>query len=196
MPKRKPAKPRPKPRTRRRRAERRPKKRPCSLRAFARLIGKSHTAVEKAVTSGRLSESIGRDAKGEPFILDKQQALEEWEERGLTLSDAQRRATLERARSYKLANLQKQGALYPRARAKREAFECARTVRDAMLNLPNRLSAELAAEADPARVFARLDEEIRKALAAAAEVLSHEPSPPPPAVAAPRGLPELAHART
>jgi hypothetical protein len=168
------------------------RKRPCSIRAFARHIGKSHTAVEKAIASGRLTESIGHDAKGVPHIIDLQQALREWKERGFSLSDAQRRATLERARSYRLANQQKQGKLYDRAVAKREAFECARTIRDSMLNLPDRLAAELAAETDPARVYARLEAEIRKALAVLAEALADDP---PAADARGAGsLDELAHA--
>lgn len=180
MLKRKPAKPKSKPRLK-----------GCSLRAFARKIGKSHTAVEKAIASGRLSESIGHDAKGRPRILDVQQAVREWEGRGFSLSDAQRRATLERARSYRLANLQKQGRLYDRALAKREAFECARTIRDSMLNIPDRLSAELAAETDAARVHSRLEEEIRKALVVLSEVLADDPAPGDRAAVP---VAELAHA--
>jgi phage terminase Nu1 subunit (DNA packaging protein) len=171
MPKRQRARPKPTGK-----AKPRARKKPCSLRAFARHIGKSHTAVEKAIASGRLSESIGHDAKGQPHILDLAQAEAEWKERGFSLADAQRRATLERARSYKLSNLQKQGKLYDRSIAKREAFECGRTIREALLNLPDRLAAELAAETDATRVYGRLEEEIRKALVALAEVLADDPS--------------------
>jgi phage terminase Nu1 subunit (DNA packaging protein) len=179
------------------RAKRQPKAKPrarkagCSLRAFARHIGKSHTAVEKAIASGRLSESIGHDAKGAPRILDLQRAVREWKERGFSLSDAQRRATLERARGYRLKNLATQGKLYDRSAAKREAFECARTVRDSMLNIPDRVAAQLAAETDPARVFAILEGEIRKALVALAEDLADD-QPVADAAAAPAD--ELARA--
>lgn len=47
---------------------------------------------------------------------------------------------------------------------KLQAFKIARSVRDALLNLPDRVSAELAAEVDPVRVHLRLSAEIRKAL--------------------------------
>lgn len=47
---------------------------------------------------------------------------------------------------------------------KLQAFKIARAVRDAMLNLPDRVASELAAENDAVRVHLRLSSEIRKAL--------------------------------
>ncbi len=107
--------------------------------------------------------------------LGSASALREWVERGISLSDAQRRATLERARSYQLANLEKQGRLIDKACEDRRDFERARTVRDAILGVPDRLAAELAAETDAARLHAKLSEELRKALGALAELLDHDP---------------------
>ena len=63
----------------------------------------------------------------------------------------------------------KAGDLVPRSEVEKEAFECARTCRDAMLNIPNRLSAVLAAETDPHRVETILRDEIQNALTALAE---------------------------
>ncbi|UNC12872.1 hypothetical protein FE249_00830 [Acidiphilium multivorum] len=50
---------------------------------------------------------------------------------------------------------------------KNEAFKVARQVREAMLNIPDRLAAELAAASDPFMVHKRLADEIRQALAGA-----------------------------
>ena len=49
-----------------------------------------------------------------------------------------------------------------------EAFKLARQVRDGLLNIPDRVAAELAAEMDPGRVHDRLYREIRTALSALA----------------------------
>lgn len=50
------------------------------------------------------------------------------------------------------------------------AFQKTRQVRDRLLTIPRRISAELAADADPRSIEERLDEELRTAL----EDLSHE----------------------
>lgn len=166
-----------------------------SVREFARRIGVTHRAVQNGIASGRLRRSL-RGGK----IANEALARKEWEAGaakvplpkpgpapapaaaaatkpdapapgGLRLVDAQTRVTVQRAMALRLANRQKRGLLIPAKVARREAYECARTVRDALLNLPDRLSAELAAESDPDRVHERLDGEIRKALEALAGVL-------------------------
>lgn len=47
---------------------------------------------------------------------------------------------------------------------KREAFEQGRRLRDALVNIPDRLSHELAAETDPGRVHIAISQAIREAL--------------------------------
>jgi hypothetical protein len=81
-----------------------------------------------------------------------------------TLLDAQRRVAIERARSLKMANDVQQGLLIDANRAAMDAFEAARVIREALLNLPARLAPELAAETDSNRIFTRLDAELRQAL--------------------------------
>jgi hypothetical protein len=46
------------------------------------------------------------------------------------------------------------------------AFKLARQIRDSLLNIPDRVSAELAAETNAAKIHARLHREVREALAA------------------------------
>ncbi|BBO75780.1 hypothetical protein DSCW_31970 [Desulfosarcina widdelii] len=65
----------------------------------------------------------------------------------------------------------KSGDLIPRSEVEKDAFECARTTRDAMLNIPNRLAAVLSAESDQKKVETILRVEIRNALTALAESL-------------------------
>jgi hypothetical protein len=64
---------------------------------------------------------------------------------------------------------EKSGKLTEVEKVKRDAFKLARVVRDAMLNIPDRVAHELAHDSDPARVHIRLTEEIRFALMALQE---------------------------
>ena len=80
-------------------------------------------------------------------------------------------ATLERGRKLRLENDLKDGRLVEVSQAAREAFEAARTIREAMLNIPARVSAELAAESDAARVYSKLDAALREALNSTADRL-------------------------
>lgn len=68
------------------------------------------------------------------------------------------------ARIEKLNHDKAAGLLVEVAKVKRDAFKLARSVRDAMLNIPDRLAAELAAQTDATRIHQRLTEEIRQAL--------------------------------
>lgn len=50
-----------------------------SLRSFARAHGWALSSVQRAIRSGRLRESVGRDGRGRWLILDPAKALAEWE---------------------------------------------------------------------------------------------------------------------
>jgi phage terminase Nu1 subunit (DNA packaging protein) len=58
----------------------------------------------------------------------------------------------------------KEDQLVEASRVKREAFSAARAVRDALGNIPDRVSNQMAAESDPVIIHQTLTEEIRKAL--------------------------------
>jgi phage terminase Nu1 subunit (DNA packaging protein) len=58
----------------------------------------------------------------------------------------------------------KEDQLVEVSRVQREAFTSARSVRDALGNIPDRVSNQLAAESDPVVIHQTLTEEIRKAL--------------------------------
>ena len=58
----------------------------------------------------------------------------------------------------------KEDQLVEVSRVEREAFSAARAVRDALGNIPDRVSNQMAAESDPVVIHQTLTEEIRKAL--------------------------------
>ncbi len=152
-----------------------------SLRAYAKHRGVSLAAVQKAIQSGRITP----DADGR---IDSERADAEW---GAKTRPGQRRARpvavapqepveapaagidYFRARAIResyLARLakiefeEKTGKLVSRDEVQVAAFTRARTIRDNLLNIPDRLAATLAAEADADRVHQLLSAEIRQAL--------------------------------
>lgn len=152
-----------------------------SVSALARSLGVSHTAVQKAVKSGRLRECLGRDRRG-VFVADVKLARKEWKA-GATkpgkaassrLVDVQVKVATERARVLRLEADLKAGKLLDAEEVKRDVFEAARVTRDNVMNVPDRVAAELAAESDPARVHARLGDELEKALEAVGRILENQ----------------------
>lgn len=160
-----------------------------SVRAFARTLRVSHTTVQQAIRSGRLRESIGRDARG-PFVFDQALAKREWKAGAgkppttggnghaapapvprsaeSTLVDAQVRVADQRALALELANQIKRGELLDAATVQREQFEISRMLRERILNVADRL-----ADLGPA-VRARVRGELRQALGDLADELERE----------------------
>jgi hypothetical protein len=88
-----------------------------------------------------------------------------------SLVSAQIDAVTERGRKLRLENDVREGLLLEADVVARQAFEFARVLRETILNVPARISAELAAESDASRVFLRLDGALREALEATAATL-------------------------
>jgi hypothetical protein len=149
-----------------------------SARKYAEHRGISHTAVQKAIRQGRIHPTS--DGK-----IDVEQADRDWS-RNTTPAIALRRSTqvhrapdpsggttyaqsravreLYLARLAKIEFEEKSGKLVSRDEVTVAAFTKARTVRDNLLNIPDRVAAMLAAETSAARAHQILTEEIRKAL--------------------------------
>jgi len=162
-----------------------------SFSEYARQRGISAAAVTKAVKEGRLLKAIIVGSKNKRSI-DTEVADAEWagstdnttgapahaNPRGhsggmreavasddtptFMESKAKRESFL--AELARLEYEQKSGTLVQVDDVKRESFRVARIVRDSMLNIPDRVAAELAAETDPFKVQQRLSAEIRLAL--------------------------------
>lgn len=69
-----------------------------------------------------------------------------------------------KAEQAKLLVDQQRGELIPLEQVKREAFALAKAVREALLNVPDRVANQLAGEADPAAVHQLLSDELISAL--------------------------------
>jgi hypothetical protein len=146
-----------------------------SVRKYAEHRGVSHTAVQKAIKQGRIHPA--RDGK-----IDVEQADRDWNRNSSPVNApkhapkpdaaaggptyAQSRAVRELylARLAKIEFEERAGKLISRDEVTVAAFTKARTVRDNLLNIPDRVAAMLAAETDPVRTHQILTDEIRKAL--------------------------------
>lgn len=96
----------------------------------------------------------------------------------MTLVEAQKETHIQRARMLRMENDLREGTLVEADQASRAAFEFARTLREAILNVPARISAELAAESDASRVHLRLDAALREALVSVVAILDGSGLPP------------------
>jgi hypothetical protein len=172
------------------------------IRAYAKRRGVTHAAVQKAIRTGRLSESISADERGQKRI-DAELADVEWEKNSdpgqrrdpgmqppnpiagqqhlfkdsagngksvVQPGVAQAFLTARTSREYYGAQQAKMryerdaGRLLEADAVHAEAFRVARGVRDALLAIPPRIAAALAAERKPRAIEERLREEITQAL--------------------------------
>lgn len=159
-----------------------------SAAQYAKLRNISKQAVSQAIAEGKLPTAAVK--KGTGYAIDVDIADREWKENtnpamgaphhlvpkghktddeniptgneSLAASKAKRESFM--AELARLEYEQKAGQLVPIEEVKKEAFRTARIVRDTILNIPDRLAAELAAESNQFTVHKRLTEELRKAL--------------------------------
>ena len=146
-----------------------------SIRKYAQHRGVSHTAVQKAIKQGRIQltserridiEQADRDWQRNTSPMNAPQVSATIEGSGGGSTYAQSRAVRELylARLAKIEYEERLNKLVNRDEVKVAAFSMARTIRDSLLNIPDRIAAMLAAESDPTRVHHILTEELRRAL--------------------------------
>lgn len=156
-----------------------------SIRAYARHRGVSHVAVIKAIEAGR----IAQEADG---TIDPERADREWEQNttsprkkstmqnyttaesisspvsanGTSLLQARTVNEVVKAQTNKVRLAQLKGELVDRPQAIAHVFKLARTERDAWLNWPARISAQLAAklDVDPHAMHVALEAAVREHL--------------------------------
>ena len=160
---------------------------------YAKARGISRQAVRKAILSGRLKDSIVQE-EGR-LRIDPLKADAEWASntlgghgprpqpvasggalstRGIDIENylaARAKKTAYDAELSRLDYEAKEGMLVPAADVKKQAFMVARMVRDAMLNIPDRIASELAAETDQFEIHRLLTVEIRRALGTALNMM-------------------------
>ena len=170
-----------------------------SIRAYAKRRGCAMSAVQKAISTGRITPTA--DGK-----IDPAQADAEWEQktaprpvapaRHRTSPIPQRRVSTSAApepalagggnylfargvregflaRLAKIQYEEKLGKLINRDEVQVERFNTNRIIRDGVLNIPDRVSAQLAAENDEKKVHEILTMEIRNALNGIADSLTN-----------------------
>lgn len=169
-----------------------------SMREYARFRGVSHTAVQKAVKEGRIRiRKDGRinrkkaDAEWKENTLappaqkeekpksqtatpgpDRFADEEDLDDEGTTFSQARTAKELYLARLRKLEFEEKSGKLVDANAVRRAQFSLLRTIRDQLLELPDRLADELAAEDDPMEVRDLFMAELRSILSELADDLA------------------------
>lgn len=163
-----------------------------TLTEFAKICGVSTEAVSKAVRVGRLSKSVTWSKANKPRLIPEL-AEQEWaantdsaqqrvravpppkapepevektagEQRTATFQQARTLREAYMARLAKLEYEEKTGSLVRADAVKNEAFRIARVVRDGILNIPDRIAGDLAAEMDQFSIHQKLTAELRRAL--------------------------------
>ena len=117
-------------------------------------MGVQPRAVQSAASAGRITAiRDGRNLRIDP-ITAKKQWLEnthgkskvvkaEKTTKGMTLADAEKKEKIFKAKLAELKYLEASKQLVSVDRVKRQAFEMGRKIRDAILNVPQRVSAEV-----------------------------------------------------
>lgn len=151
---------------------------------YARRRGITQEAVRKAIQGGRLVECVVTNERGRqriiPSVADaewdkntqhhrntKPQPEQRVDDDLLDIPNFNESRAKREAYQAELARLdyeEKQGTLVNAEAVKKEAFRTARLVRDAMLNIADRIASELASETDSFAVHKKLTNEIRTAL--------------------------------
>jgi len=151
----------------------------CSTKELAEALGITQARISQMKSQGRFEGCFTVDRN--KIAWDKDAAMKAYKEGNPLVSVSPTRkdsSALEipsfnesRAKSEhfraELARLDlevKEDQLVEVSRVKREAFSAARAVRDALGNIPDRVSNQMAAESDPVIIHQTLTDEIRKAL--------------------------------
>ena len=141
-------------------------------------MGVSSPRLTQVKATGRLDGTW--EKKGNQIIYDQDAAVKAWNYEKPTAHDTTRKPTSEldipsfnesraqseyfRAQMARLDLEQKEEKLCDAEKVKREAFSMARSVRDAVNSIPDRVANQFAAETDPVVIHQSLSEEMRKAL--------------------------------
>ena len=145
---------------------------------LANILGVSGPRLSQVKSTGRLDGTW--TTKGRIVYYDKNAAIKAWNYENPTQQDSTRIPTKEldipsfndsrakseyfRAEMARLDLEEKEEKLCDAEKVKREAFSMARSVRDAVNSIPDRVANQFAAETDSVVIHQALSEELRKAL--------------------------------
>lgn len=143
--------------------------RKLNLRQYAKHRKVNPSSVQAAISSGRIQAK----KNGSKFEIDPDLADKEWEENTRDTGEYVDATMMTRARLNKenaiaeirrMEMLQMKGELVSVSRVKAQAFELARKTRDAILNIPSRISDQLTVETDRFKIEQILTTELTIAL--------------------------------
>ena len=149
-----------------------------NLIEFAKMVGVSPSAISRAIAIGRLNDSVTR-YPNRTLKINVKRGIEEFaakrqrsaRNKGDTpevvtsdISDLEKKLKHYQAELARLKFEEQEGSLVSSDKVKKTAFKIARSVRDAMINIPDRLAAELSGMTDQFLIHKRISEEIREAL--------------------------------
>ena len=145
---------------------------------LAEMLGVSSARITQVRATGRLDGTYSK--KGSVIKYDEEAAIKAWNYENPTQQDSTRTPTSEleipsfnesrakteyfRAEMSRLDLEEKEEKLCDAEKVKREAFSMARSVRDAINSIPDRVANQFAAETDSVVIHQALSEELRKAL--------------------------------
>jgi len=173
-----------------------------SLRKYALHRKCEPNAVKNAIETGRLHKSVRKN--GTTYLIDANLADIEWAENTNSFNGygshqsqvdaaddenepddgevkipsfgvSRAKREYHQAALVELEHAELAGKLVPTDKVRKDGYRLARLTRDAMLNIADRCSADLAAELDPFEVHKRLTHEIRQALESLSTVINDGP---------------------
>ena len=147
-----------------------------TTKQISELLGVSPARVSQVKKTGRLDGTFKK--KGAITYFDQDAALAAWnheipqlisrisgsEQEIPTFNESRAKSEHFRAELARLELEEKEEKLCEAEKVRREAFSLARSVRDAVNTIPDRVANQFAAETDPVVIHQALTEELRKAL--------------------------------
>lgn len=153
-----------------------------NISEYARHRACTPEAVRYAIKKGKLAGSLVFTKEGGVPKIDYLAADSEWiqevrvaktdrhvdygevERQSATIAESRQRKEAADAELAEIKLSKEKGKLVDAEEVKTAAFKAARVVRDALLNIPDRVAAEIASESDQLKVHALLTQEIRRVL--------------------------------
>lgn len=144
-----------------------------TVAAYARSKGLAQPTVRRLLIRAGLVAAKGKHGHIDPAQADavlaaskpvRYKAVVQPTDTIISYNEAERRNKLAKAIQEELKLQQIQGTLVLRSAVEREVFDAVRRSRDAIQNIPARISGILAAEQEQAKIFIILTQEIQQAL--------------------------------
>jgi len=123
-----------------------------------------YNKIDRDLADAALAHNLDRIYNPSPKSQQRMKNVTPPETNTMSLADAQKVQAQYKAALLKLEFDEKSGKLIPAEDVKTTAFDLGRRVRDYLLNIPNRISAELATKTDVHDINEKLTLEITQAL--------------------------------